>query len=140
MSLIKVVLLIQYYKNNFQKDSAGFEFWKLEIYTLHSFVKIHFFYHRCILVWMHKLKLKSWNSSNRQAAVWQKTNLFEYIEGRTPNMIHHGNIILWFYNSLINQGQLQIWTEHSHTDLWNLKPVEKSKNHIRGLVVYERPF
>ena len=30
----------------------------------------------------------------------------------------------------IIQGQLQIWTEHSHTDLWNLKPVEISKNHF----------
>ena len=30
----------------------------------------------------------------------------------------------------IRQGQLQIWTEHSHTDLWNLKPVEISKNHF----------
>ena len=30
--------------------------------------------------------------------------------------------------SISRQGQLQIWTEHSHTDLWNLKPVEISKN------------
>ena len=30
----------------------------------------------------------------------------------------------------LDQGQLQIWTEHSHTDLWNLKPVEISKNHF----------
>ncbi len=33
-------------------------------------------------------------------------------------------------NSDTVQGQLQIWTEHSHTDLWNLKPVEISKNHF----------
>ena len=29
-----------------------------------------------------------------------------------------------------NQGQLQRWTEHSTLIFENLKPVEKSKNHI----------
>ena len=29
-----------------------------------------------------------------------------------------------------NQGQLQIWTEHSKLIFENLKPVEKSKNHF----------
>ena len=32
--------------------------------------------------------------------------------------------------SILAQGQLQIWTEHSTLIFENLKPVEKSKNHF----------
>ena len=55
--------------------------------------------------------------------------LRDYIFINEPK--HAMNLFLIIAQScLLDQGQLQIWTEHSKLIFENLKPVEKSKNHF----------